>query len=609
MSKIQLRIMFSLTLLVLLVVGTSGVLVERDLRARTTNNIRIDLEHRAELLALLVGRIGLTAANADRLAEVTRVAATAAGARITLIDPTGVVLADSEVPADQIVGLSNHADRPEVVDAIHQGAGYGMRRSDTLKRTLLYVALRVPTTTGEDGFGVVRLAVYLDQVEAAVAQLRGELLAAGGVGLLLALGLSYGLSLLTLRPISELREVVQDIAEGKLGRRLGWESKDERGEIAASINRLARQLRDRSDEALREKLQLEAVLKGMVEGVIVLDREGRVMIANPRAQEMLSIWGDYAGRLVPEVIRSPEIDQALQDAARSEETVVREMEVRAEKKRVLLMHASGVPDADPRTGTVAVFHDVSELRRVDRVRRDFIANASHELRTPLTSIQGFADTLANSDVESEQRSQYLGMIVRNAQRMSSLIDDLLTLSRIESGAETLTRTSVDVLRVVDTVLADFAPRFEEASIEVTLHAVPVRDCYIDRDALEQILSNLLSNAARYSNAGSRVDVYVEERIEEPADGKGEGKAQGQRGRGEGSVEIRIEDTGIGIPPEDLTRIFERFYRVDAARSRALGSTGLGLSIVKHLVRALEGELRVESEPGKGSRFSFTLPIA
>jgi len=589
MSKIQLKIMLSLTLLVLVVVGTSGVLVERGLRERTTTTIRLDLEHQARLLALLVEEVGIERAHVARLEEITRAGALAAAARITLIDSSGRVVADSEVPIGEIAELSNHADRPEVIDALRLGVGSGRRRSDTLKRSLLYVALRVPgADSREGGYGVVRLAVYLDQVEAAVADLRSELIAAGGVGLLVALGLSYGLSLLTLRPIRELREVVLAIAEGKLGRRLGWESKDERGEIAASINRVARQLRDRGDEALREKRQLEAVLKGMVEGVIVLDREGRVLIANPRAQEMLSIWGDYTGRLVPEVIRSPEIDQALRDASGSDEIVVREMEVQAEQSRVLLMHASGFPDDDSRTGTVAVFHDVSELRRVDRVRRDFVANASHELRTPLTSIQGFADILANSEVTPEQQSKYLDVIARNAQRMSSLIDDLLTLSRIESGAEALTRSAVDVLRVVETVLADFAPRFEEASIEVRLHAGSVPDCYADRDALEQILSNLLSNAARYSNAGSRVDVYVEER--------------------EGKVEVRVEDSGIGISAEDLTRIFERFYRVDAARSRGLGSTGLGLSIVKHLVRAMEGELHVESEPGKGSQFRLTLPM-
>jgi len=589
MSKIQFKIMCTLTLLIAVVVTASGFLAERGLRERTTASIKLDLEHQARLFAQLVEGVGIESANAERLQEITLDGASSSGARITLIDPTGRVLADSEVPFREMAELSNHADRPEVVEAMQQGLGYGMRRSDTLKRTLVYVALRVPVADEKNDYGIVRLAVYLDQLDAAVANLRSELFAASGVGVLVALGLSYVLSLLTLRPISELREVVSDIAEGKLGRRLVWESKDERGEIAASINRLARQLRNSADEALREKLQLEAVLKGMVEGVLVIDREGRVLIANPRAREMLSVWGDYEGRLVPEVIRSPEVDKALREASNSDGVVVREMEVQAEKKRVLLMHASGFPEANPRTGTVAVFHDVSELRRVDEVRRDFIANASHELRTPLTSIQGFADTLASSDVSEEQRSQYLGTIVRNTQRMSGLIDDLLTLSRIESGVSALERTSLDVLRVVETLVADFAPRLEEASIEVEVHADRVPACYADRDALEQILSNLLSNATRYSNPGSKVDIRIAERG--------------------GHVEIRVEDTGIGIPAEDLERIFERFYRVDAARSRALGSTGLGLSIVKHLVRALDGELHVESEPGKGSCFSFTLPIA
>ena len=340
---------------------------------------------------------------------------------------------------------------------------------------------------------------------------------------------------------------------------------------------------------MREKLQLEAVLSSMVEGVIVIDRDGKVLLANPRARELLSAWGELVGRPVPEVIRSPEVDQALRDAASSEGIVVREMEVQTEKKRVLLMHASGFPQQDPRAGTVAVFHDVSELRRVDEVRRDFIANASHELRTPLTSIQGFATALGSSELDREEVSRYLDVIVRNAQRMSNLIDDLLTLSRIESGKSSLDLVEVDVLRVIETVVADFAPRFAEASIEAKVHAGVVPACLADRGALEQILSNLLSNAARYSNLGARVDIDLEQR--------------------DGEVEIGVADTGIGIPPEDLERIFERFYRVDAARSRALGSTGLGLSIVKHLTRAMGGEIHVESQAGKGSRFSFSLRVA
>jgi two-component system phosphate regulon sensor histidine kinase PhoR len=585
MSRIQLKIMGALTGLILLVVGASGVLVERGLRERTTATIKLELEHQAKLFAQLVSGVRLDAANADRLQAITRAASDAVDVRITVIDASGRIIADSDVPFGEIEQLANHADRPEVIEAGTDGFGYGIRRSDTLKRELLYVALRLENPTGRPGF--VRLSVDLDQLDKAAADLRRELVLAGLMGLVVALGLSYGLSLLSLRPISELREVVMDIAEGKLERRLRWESKDERGEIAASINRLARQLRDSADEAMREKTQLEAVLSSMVEGVLVIDREGRVLLVNPRAQEMLSIWGDWRGRPVPEIIRFAEVDQALQDAADSDGLVVRELQIESDKKRTLLMHATGFPQTDPRDGTVAVFHDVSELRRVDAVRRDFIANASHELRTPLTSIQGFSDTLAKSDVSLEQRAQYLDVIARNARRMSALIDDLLTLSRIEGGRFVLEPSELDVRRVVETVLEDFQPRFAERAIEAHLHAGAIPACFADHSALEQILSNLLSNAARYSNAGSRLDLTLE-----PIDG---------------FVEFRVRDTGIGIPKEDLGRIFERFYRVDASRSRALGSTGLGLSIVKHLVSAMGGEIRVESEPGNGSEFTFTLP--
>jgi two-component system phosphate regulon sensor histidine kinase PhoR len=348
-------------------------------------------------------------------------------------------------------------------------------------------------------------------------------------------------------------------------------------------------MRDQADEAVSGRAQLEAVLSSMVEGVLVLDREGRVVLANPRAREMLSLWGEYLGRPVPEVIRSPEIDQALVAAANSDEIVVREMEVQAEKRRWLLMHATRFPGEGSREGTVAVFHDTTELRRVDEVRRDFIANASHELRTPLTAIQGFADSLTSADISPPQLSQYLEVISRNAQRMSNLIDDLLILSRIESGKSPLELTDVDVLRLVESLVADFAPRFREAQIEARITARDAPICRADRGALEQVLSNLLSNAARYSNPGAVVEVVLE--------------------RVGDSLQVSVVDSGIGIPEQDLERIFERFYRVDAARSRVLGSTGLGLAIVKHLMRAMGGDIAVESELGKGSRFFFSLPVA
>jgi len=346
-------------------------------------------------------------------------------------------------------------------------------------------------------------------------------------------------------------------------------------------------MRNTMDDALRGKAQLEAVLASMVEGVLVIDRDRKLILINPRGREMLSVWADYEGRTVPEVIRSAEVDTAIQDAASRNEVVVREVEIYAEKTRMLLMHASRFPDTEPRSGTVVVFHDVTELRRVDDVRRDFIANASHELRTPLTSIGGFADTLVQGDSSPEDQAKYLDVIVRNVKRMSDLVDDLLILSRIESGSSRLELGEVDAARIAETVILDFEPRFKEADITVKLEVKGKTTCVADRGALEQILTNLVGNAARYSNAGSRVDITIESKS--------------------AMLEVVVADTGIGIPEDDLERIFERFYRVDAARSRVLGSTGLGLSIVKHLVSAQGGLIHVESRLNVGSKFVFTLP--
>ena len=595
MPRIQLKIIGGLAALVIAVVAITGVLAERGLRARLTQDIGHSLEQQAGLVALRVSDGWRGEAGPPALKRVADASARATGARITLIARGGRVVADSEIASAMLAGVDNHASRPEVASALGGGVGRSMRRSDTVKRELVYVAVPAhpdfdsasDSTSGD--VAVVRLAIGLDRVEAAVAKLRAQLFTAAALGLLAALALSFALSLLSLRPIRELREVVGDMADGKLGRHLHWAVHDERAEIATSINRMAQQLREQIAGATREKEQLEAVVASMAEGVLVVDREARILLANPRFRELFSVWGEVVGRSIPEVIRIPEIEQALREAGEAGEIDVREIGLRDSSDRILLMHSAVFPTGGPRSGSVFVFHDVTALRRVDRVRRDFIANASHELRTPLTAIQGFADTLASGDLAPSEARGYLDVIVRNARRMSDLIDDLLTLSRIEGEGSQLEARPIDIERLARTVMEDFSPRFEQASLEGHLHSEGRLLCRGDRDAIEQILSNLLGNAARYTNPGGRVDVEIS--------------------RAQGGVQLSVADSGIGIPQRDLERIFERFYRVDAARSRALGSTGLGLSIVKHLVGHMGGEIRVESELGKGSRFTLTLPAA
>ena len=581
MSRLQLKLMGALAALVVVVVGVTGVLAEQGLRAREMAALEASLLEHARLVDALVGDTAFDPSELARLDALADRAGDAADARVTLIARDGAVVGDSQVPLSALGTLDDHSTRPEVIRALRDQVGTSTRHSDTLVRELLYVA--IPSGGG----GVVRLAVDLDGVDAAVAELRGELLAAGALGLAGALLLSFLISWLTLRQVEEVRDVVGAIADGKLERRLGWHARDELGQIAASINRMAEQLRTRLDEATAEKEQLEAVLASMVDGVLVLDRDGRIQLANPRFREITATWDEVEGRAPIEVVRHPEIDAALREAMDSDDPIVRELELGDVEERRILLHAVAFPSAENRAGIVGVFHDVTELQRLEQVRTDFIANASHELRTPLTSIRGFADTLlAGHSSEEEQRS-YVEVIQRNAERLTNLMDDLLELSRAESRKAPLHPAEVDVARVAKVLVADLEPRARDSGRSIEIEGLAHAPAWADRRAVEQVLTNLLDNAVKYSNPEGRIRLVLE--------------YEGD------TLRISVQDDGIGIPAEDQARIFERFYRVDKARSRALGGTGLGLSIVKHLVQAMGGDIWLESSPGKGSRFTFTLP--
>jgi two-component system, OmpR family, phosphate regulon sensor histidine kinase PhoR len=584
--RIQLRMMGALAALVVVVVAASGIVAERGLRRTERAQLERSLAQRAALVRDAVRGRPLDPRDRPALDALADRLGGAAGARVTLIAPDGSVVGDSEVALERLPEVESHAGRPEVKAALRAGSGTSRRLSDTVGHPFLYLAL--PAREGDPTGGVVRLAVGLEQIEAAVAELRQRLWIAGGIGLAGALVLSFLLSWLTLRPVEELRDVVSAIAAGQLDRRLRWRSKDELGEIARSINRMAEQLRLRLDEATAEKEQLEAVLASMADGVLVLGRDDRILLANPRWRELLSVWGEVHGRRPIEVARHAGVGDTLVAAAGTRETVVREVEVAGPEPRRLQIHAVGFPTDGPRAGTVAVFHDVTELRRLEQVRRDFIANASHELRTPLTAIRGFADTLLLGPVSAEELKPMLEAIARNGERLGNLVDDLLELSRIESRKHPLQPSEVDVPRLVRLLLRDLEPRLRDAQLRAELAAdPPPAPAWADPRALEQVLGNLLDNAVKYTNPGGSIRVRVTSQ--------------------DAHVRVAVSDSGIGIPEAERGRIFERFYRVDQARSRALGGTGLGLAIVKHLVQGMGGEIFVESAPGRGSSFTFTLP--
>jgi two-component system phosphate regulon sensor histidine kinase PhoR len=585
--KSQLKLMDGLAALVVLVVLLTGALAERGLRRTEMGRIRAALEAQAGLVRALAADTPFSPESMARLDAIADRAAPTAGARVTLIAPDGTVVGDSDVLLGSLAKVENHADRPEVRAALRGSAGSATRRSETVGRRLLYVAVPVQGGAG----GVVRLALDLSEVDAAVGRLRTDLAVAGAVGLAFALLLSFLLSWLALRPIREVRRGIAAIANGDLAMRIPVQMGDEVGEIATAINALAEQLRVRLADATSEKERLQTVINGMVEGVLVTDASRRVVLANDRVREVYDVWGPVVGRSVIEAIRDAELDALFDDAERGDEPVFRELHVERAGSRVLRVHAVRFPPGHgPRMGTVGVFHDVSELMRLEQVRRDFVANASHELRTPLTAIRGFAETLLGSGELSEaDRRAYLEIIDRHARRLGALVDDLLELSRIEGLEAGLEPVALDVDRMVEDFVRDWGDRFAKQELRVSVQADASVPAWADPHAVDRILTNLVDNAVKYTPPGGSLALAV--------------GADARR------VRVAVTDSGIGIPQRDLSRIFERFYRVDKARSRALGGTGLGLAIVRHLVEKLGGRVSVESEPGRGSTFAFTLPRA
>ncbi len=581
MPTLQIKILAALGALVVFVSALTGLLVDNGLRHQETIQTMDSLGQRAELVGRIAGRITAEPADRARLASVARQGAEAAQARVSLIAPDGTVVGDSSIPAPELAKLPNQADRPEIEAALRGELGRGEELDTVGGRDLLYLA--VPGIEG----GAVRLAIDPSDLETRAYDLRLEVAAAGMLGLAAALGVSFFLSWLTLRPIREMRSAAESIARGDLEPRLPMRLSDELGEIAQAINRMAEQLRERLSETTREKERLAAVLNAMVEGVLVVDADGGILLANERLREFFDFWGELSGRSPLEVVRSSDFQDLLLEAGRTDDPV--SCEIDGSRNRALRVQAVRFPSGEVvRMGTVAVFHDITEIRRLEQVRQDFVANASHELRTPLAAVQGFAETLLHKpDLPASDQRHYVGIIERHALRLGAIVEDLLDLSKAESETARSEFEDIDVSAIARSLVADAKSRRSTEHVAVELSVVGPGRAWGERQAIEQALGNLLDNAIKYTEDGGRVGVVLET---------------------SGSwLRIDVTDTGIGIPGEDLARIFERFYRVDKARSRALGGTGLGLSIVKHQVQRLGGQIAVESELGTGSTFSLILP--
>ncbi|HEX5724096.1 MAG TPA: ATP-binding protein [Longimicrobiaceae bacterium] len=508
------------------------------------------------------------------------------GRRVTVIAPDGAVLGDSERVPFELAAMENHRARPEVRDALAGRVGRSVRVSSSVGTEHLYMAAR--TADGR----VIRVAVPLVETYAAVRRVQRGIFGVGLVALVLTGMLSLGFSIAVTHPLRQLVDVARAMAGGDLARRAraGRRThRDELGELADALDTLAGELQRRLGQLEGERAEMQALIDAMAEGVIAVDAEGRVRRANPAAARMFNLAGDPRGLSPQEVARR----QAFLDLVRRalDGGPIPPVDLMHDGRHLL---ATAQPL--PRGGAVLVFLDISQLRRLEGVRRDFVANASHELKTPLTAIRGYSETLLDEELPAPLRRQFVETVKANAERLQRIVDDLLDLSRLESGGWRVEPEIVSIAEAAREAWAACDAAAAQKGATLALDVPPACEfVYADPAALRQVFSNLFGNALRYVPAEGRVEVSAR-----PAPAPSRGAAGAW-------VQVAVSDNGAGIPSAHLPRIFERFYRVDTARSREEGGTGLGLAIVKHLVEGHGGAVEAESRLGQGTTVRFTLP--
>jgi two-component system phosphate regulon sensor histidine kinase PhoR len=507
------------------------------------------------------------------------------GARVTVIRTDGQVLADSQSEAQS---MENHAERPEVQEAFAKGQGRSIRRSVTLKRDFLYYAVRQDVAGGPPI--VLRFAIPRETADQALGLFRRSLWVASLV-ILLVSGLA---ALLVSRGFSDrverLREFSRRVAEGDFRPLPGDGSGDALEMLGSSLNQTASRM-DRAIRTLTEERNLSsAILGSMVEGVAVVNGSERLVFANQGFADILELdVPPRSGSALVEIVRQTELIEAVRHVLAGEPRVEAEIVTGTLRQHFFAATVAAVRAGDT-SGAVVVLHDITELRKLERVRRDFVANVSHEFKTPLTAIQGFSETLLAGAIDDPQnRERFLGIILEHSRRLARLTDDLLKLSQMDADRLELEIRRLSVAELIESCLETAQHRAAEKDIRVYVsHSADLPDISGDRRRLAEILQNLLDNATQYTLPGGRITLTAEAR--------------------DADVVFTVSDTGIGIPKADQSRIFERFYRVDAARSREAGGTGLGLAIAKHLVEVHGGRIWVESEIGQGSQFNFSVPV-
>jgi two-component system phosphate regulon sensor histidine kinase PhoR len=562
-----------------LAVVIAGFFIERELRTGLTRWIEEDLMAEMQIIALIPE--GEIEKQSQALAERSR-------ARVTLIDARGLVTLDSN---GQTKDLDNHLNRSEIQEARVKGKGTATRYSRTLKMDMLYVAL--PLYEGSHLKGYLRLSRPMLEVDRSVDKLRFSIFQVLLLIIILSMIVAFIFSMKVISPIQEIEAFTDKIRKGDVSGMLMIDSRDEIGQLSKNINDMVAELQEKIRVANEEKWKLRAAFASMAEGVMVLDNQNRIEGLNKGMAEMIGReYADIVGKTPIEAFRNIALQDALNRFRQAGEIVLEEITLGDENPMILDVNISAVkslPGQDPKT--MIVFHNVTRLKKLEQVRADFVANVTHEIKTPLTAIIGFVETLQQGAIDDRAKAQkFLLTIHENAQRLNRLVDDLLTLSSIELGETELHLEGLALEDVFETALTLISPRAALKNVRIQRDVQPgLPMVRADRDRLVQILVNVLDNAVKFTPEGGSVSITASPEVQ-------------------GSVVIKITDTGIGISKSELPRLGERFYRIDKTRSREMGGTGLGLSIVKHLMKAHEGSMEIESTLGKGTTVSLHFPV-
>lgn len=572
-------------LLSLLVLFGLGWYVSTALRNFHYEQTAADLQARAQLVKEQFEEQFFTSGHDYLRRQINRLGQSS-GTRVTIILKDGVVLADSD---EDITKMENHSQRPEIKAAMADGFGQSIRFSRTLGQTLMYVA--IPFQGKGETLGTIRTAISISDVDDTLGQLRQRLFIAGFIIVLIAIPVSWLLSRRISRPLELMTGAAQRFSQGDLEKPLPETGSVETRRLAKALNSMASDLADLIHLEVEQRGEIEAILGCMVEGIIAIDNDERVIRMNSATAQLFGISANFeAGRPIHELIRNSELQRFIRRSLNLQEPLEEELTLLDTEKRYL--HAQAAPltgKMDERIGVLIVLHDLTRLRQLESVRRDFVANVSHELKTPITAIRGAVETLLDEDNIDEMSQRFMDIIFKQSERLNALVEDLLDLSRIEQGVTEggWEMQQGKIKPVLESAGNACESMISQQNITLAINCPDAIQAKINQGLLEQAVINLLSNAIKYSPVGSRVTVAASEDPHQ--------------------VLIQVKDSGCGIAEEHLPRLFERFYRIDLARSRALGGTGLGLAIVKHIALAHQGNVFVDSVVGQGSTFTIAIP--